>query len=55
MPVSTLRETASLTNQQIADFALQAHQAARAASARGDAEAMKAYQAEADALAKLLK
>jgi hypothetical protein len=44
---------ATLTSQQLADFALEADQAARRARERGDSEAAEAYQSEADALAEL--
>ncbi len=57
MPVSDLTRLglANLTNQQLAELALEADQAARRARKRGDSQAAAEYQAEADALADQLK
>lgn len=55
MPVSTIRETAKLTNQQLADFALQEDRAARAARRRGDMSEAAAHDLECAAIAGLLQ
>lgn len=55
MPISTVRESKSLTNQQLADFALQEDRAARAARKRGDYAGAIEHDRERDAITKLLQ
>ncbi len=55
MPVSTMREAAKLTNQQLADFALEEDRAARRARRRGDMAAAALHDRECTSIARLLK
>lgn len=57
MPISQLLylRTARLTNQQVADFALEEDRAARAARRRGDSEAAAAHEYEVAQLSRLLQ
>lgn len=55
MPISTMREVAKLTNQQLADFALEEDRAARAAARKGDTAQVIVHERERDAIARLLQ